>query len=66
MQILSTHGIKVCYLAPSFVATPMAAPFFEDMSKLIQASDVAEAALLPVRMSSTAIPSEIPVKMPGT
>ena len=76
-------GIRTCYLAPSFVNTPMvsyqplwslvdthfwqclrpdcvqAEPWYEDLSKLIQPSDVAEAALLPVKMSKTALPVRI-------
>ena len=65
LQIVSPDGIKVMHIAPSFVATDMTTSIFPDPSILIQAPDIAEAALLPIRMSKNALPFEIVITRPS-
>lgn len=57
------HGIKVAVILPGFVDTPMIPPVKHlDRSKMIQASDVAEAVLYILNTPATACPVEITIR----
>ena len=57
------RGIKVAVILPGFVDTPMIPPVKHlDRSKMIQASDVAEAVLYILNTPATACPVEITIR----
>lgn len=57
------HGVKVAVILPGFVDTPMIPPVKHlDRSKMIQASDVAEAVLYILSTPATACPVEITIR----
>ncbi|KAL4458634.1 hypothetical protein ABPG75_013499 [Micractinium tetrahymenae] len=60
---LRRHGIRTMVIEPGFVATDMVLHLGKLLPELcIQPSDIAEAALLPLRLGSNAVPLELVMK----
>jgi short-subunit dehydrogenase len=62
MQALQGQNIKVTLFCPALVSTDMAAQQGRETEGIIEPGDIAEAALLPFRLSSTAVPQCIVVQ----
>ena len=64
-EALRTEGVKVVAIYPGMVETDMTGHYTEegaDPEKMIRPEDIAEAAMLAVRTSNTAVPEEIVVR----
>ena len=62
MQALRQENVKVVTIHPAAVATQMTEGRFNP-DRAIQVADVAEAAMLPIRVSSSCCPSEITLRL---
>lgn len=62
---MSGDGVKVMHIAPALVATPMTADLGWPVEGMMRTSVIAEAALLPLRMSANALPVELVLSTPG-
>ncbi|DBA73828.1 hypothetical protein WJX79_007098 [Trebouxia sp. C0005] len=60
-QHLSKDNIKVVLINPGLVATDFSKPLGIDARMMLQPQDIVEAALLPLRMSAQAVPTEVTV-----
>lgn len=62
-QSLRYQNVKVCLVSPAFVDTPLvAAPGFI-RERMIKPEDLAEVCLLPFRMSSASVPTEVTLRL---
>lgn len=62
MQALRQENVKVVSINPAAVATDMTEGKM-DHSKSLQTSDIAEAAMLAVRTSSSCVPQDITLRL---
>ena len=62
LQDLKEHGVGVTAIFPAYVESDMTAKASFPSDQMIRPEDIAQAALLPFRMSRHAIPSEIVVR----
>jgi NAD(P)-dependent dehydrogenase (short-subunit alcohol dehydrogenase family) len=62
VQELKQHNIRVVAIYPHYVETGMTDEAPVDSQRLIRPEDIAQAALLPFRMSPSACPTKIVVE----
>ena len=62
LQALRQHNVKVVCIHPAAVNTPMTEGMFVP-ERCLQPSDIAEAAMLALRVSSSCVPSEITLRL---
>ena len=62
LQDLKEHGVGVTAIFPAYVESDMTAKASFPSDQMIRPEDIAQAALLPFRMSRYAVPSEIVVR----
>ena len=62
LQALRNENVKVVCIHPGAVETPMTEGKF-NMERCLRTTDIAEAAMLAVRTSSSCVPSEITLRL---